>query len=127
MFDFQQKRKWRTVISSRITQGVLVIMTIMVSFSAYDRYLIARDMSERRTDIETEIKNLNERRSDLEKEVNYLESERGMEAEMRRQFDMAREGEKVILIVDDQNSVVEEISTTTNDIEEEVRAWYQFW
>ncbi len=104
-----------------------MIMTIMVSFSAYDRYLIARDMSERRTDIETEIKNLNERRSDLEKEVNYLESERGMEAEMRRQFDMAREGEKVILIVDDQNSVVEEISTTTNDIEEEVRAWYQFW
>lgn len=128
MFDFQQKRKLRTVMTSRVTQGILLFLSCLVLLSVIDRYQIARDMSDRRTAIESEIEALETRKQTLDKEVDYLLSERGAEAEMRRQFDMAREGEQVILIVDDPKKS-ENSATNTSEIipEEPVRAWYHFW
>ncbi len=125
MFDFQQKRKMKSIVASRVTQALFLILAIFVLISAYNRYLIARDMDERRSAVESEIEALETRRQSLEKEVNYLTNERGIEAELRRQFDITREGEQLIIILDDENKsepeVVETTSTTTK------RAWYRFW
>ena len=59
------------------------------------------------------------------REVEYLSSERGVEAEMRRQFDIVREGEQVVIILDDDKSTT--TPTTTLPAEEESRPWYKFW
>ncbi len=124
MFDFQQKRKLRSVFGSRVTQGVLLGAAILVLLSAYNRYLIALDMAERRTAVESEIHSLEARRESLEAEVKYLSNERGIEAEMRRQFDIAREGEQVVIILEDEIKAEEgagEASSTPP------RPWYRFW
>ncbi len=124
MFDFHQKRKMRTFWGSRMTQVVILILAIFVLVSAYNRYLIAREMADRRASVESEITSLENRRINLESEVKYLSNERGIESEMRRQFDVAREGEQVVIIVDDEENSVEsevvEVATST-------RAWYRFW
>jgi len=125
MFDFQQKRKMRTIFTSRITQGVLLFFSVLIFFQAFERYQIARDMAERRLSIEQEIAVLEERRDSLETNVKYISSPRGIEAEMRRQFDIARDGEQVVIILD------EEKPTTTgfpeNEEKEVSRPWYKFW
>lgn len=123
MFDFHQKRKIRSVFESRITQSIFILLALFVLLSAYNRYLIAREMADRRTTVESEIHALQERKEVLEADVKYLSNERGIEAEMRRQFDIAREGEQVVIILDDKPKEVEEKSTTT--VPE--RAWYRFW
>lgn len=125
MFDFQQKRKLRNAFGSRVTQGVLLGVAILVLLSAYNRYLIALDMAERRTAVESEIQALEARRQSLEAEVKYLSNERGVEAEMRRQFDIAREGEQVVIILEDEikpegEGQIEATSTPA-------RPWYRFW
>jgi cell division protein FtsB len=125
MLDFQQKRKMRAFTESRVIWVILLILATFVLISAYDRYQIARDMAERRAEVEREAKQLEERRAELEAEVRYLSNERGMEAEMRRQFDIAREGEQVVIIVEAEGSQVEPLATSTNS--EEKRAWYRFW
>lgn len=125
MLDFHQKRKMRAVADSRITWVILLIIAAFVLISAYNRYQIARDMAERRAEVEMEAKELEERRQDLEAEVRYLSNERGIEAEMRRQFDIALEGEQVVIIVEDEETKIEPLSTTT--VKEEKRAWYRFW
>ncbi len=126
MFDFHQKRKLRTFFGSRVTQGIILTLAFFVILSAYNRYLIAREMAERRMAVESEIEALKERRESLGAEVKYLSNERGMESEMRRQFDIAQEGEQVIIIVDDQESNKEQrqenTATTTP-----ASAWYRFW
>jgi cell division protein FtsB len=123
MFDFQQKRKLRTAFESRITWGILLLCATLVLISAYDRFLIARDMAERRAVAEQDFKELEERKASLESEVEYLSHERGMEAEMRRQFDVVREGEQIVIILEDE-------ATTTEPMPEAVpaeRPWYRFW
>ncbi len=124
MFDFHQKRKLRTIANSRVTQAVLVVLVLLVMWSAFDRYLIAKEMADKRSAVESEISDLEDRRDTLEAEVQYLSNERGIEAEMRRQFDIARNGEQVVIILDDEKEDEEKVSTTT---EKQARPWYKFW
>jgi cell division protein FtsB len=123
MFDFQQKRKIRAMAESRAVWVVLLILATFVLVSTYERYTIARDMSHYRAEAERELESLKMRHSELEAEVKYLSNERGIEAEMRRQFDVARDGEKVVVIVEADETKATETATTTPD----KRPWYRFW
>lgn len=80
---------------------ILVALLLLVSVSTYGRFTIARDMAERRHAAEVAVAELEARRKALAEEVAYITSERGIEAEMRRQFDVAREGEQVVIILDE--------------------------
>lgn len=125
MFDFQQKRKLKAAFGSRVTWVILLVLTTLMAVSAYNRYQIARDMAERRNVVEKELEALVDRKLELEADVQYLSGERGMEAEMRRQFDVAKEGEQVVIIVEDEKATsVLPVSTPTPPKE---RAWYRFW
>jgi len=124
MFDFHQKRKLRSIFGSRITQVIIFVIACFIFISAYDRYLIAREMAERRAAVESEIFDLEERRKMLDTQVQHLSNERGIESEMRRQFDVAREGEQVVIILDDEKNLPPQSTTTDNQKE---RPWYRFW
>lgn len=101
MLSFSQKRQLRRIANSRLMHGVLLLVCIFTAHSAYGRYAIARDMAERRAAAEREVAELETRRAALKEQVQYITSERGIEAEMRRQFDIAREGERVVIILDE--------------------------
>lgn len=95
--------------------------------SVYSRYSIDREMAGKQAEAETALQALNQRRDTLKQKVEYLSNDRGIEAEMRRNFDVARPGEKVVIIVDDTNqatSTIQPLSTTTIST---VRPWYKFW
>lgn len=125
MFDFHQKRKMKTAFGSRFTQAVLIILSFFIIMSAGNRYMIAREMAERRSAAEMEIQALENRQETLEVEVQYLSNERGIEAEMRRQFDIAREGEQVVIIIEDEDTLPKNEATEATSTPS--RAWYRFW
>jgi len=125
MFDYYQKRKLRGIINSRYTQGFIILLALWVGYSAYVRFDIAMEMTDRREVAELKADELEVRKNELEEKVEYLSSERGLEAEMRRQFDVALPGEQVVVIVEDEvTSEIMPLSTSTNEREDE---WYQFW
>lgn len=126
MFDFYQKRKLRTVINSPITQGVILTLALMVGWSAYVRYDIAMEMRDRREQAEQQATALEARKEALEAKVEYLQSERGIEAEMRRQFDIALPGEQVVVIVE-EDSDEPKVLPLASSTEEQEKRWYQFW
>ncbi|MEY3784621.1 MAG: hypothetical protein RLZZ230_943 [Candidatus Parcubacteria bacterium] len=127
MFDFHQKRKLRTVVNSPYTQGVLLMLALAVGWSAYVRYSIAMEMLGRREQAEQQATALEARKQALEEKVQYLSSERGQEAEMRRQFDVALPGEQVVVIVDKDDSAPEVLPLATSTDSQSKRSWYQFW
>lgn len=126
MFDFYQKRKLREVLNSRITQALLFVLIGLMGYSAYGRYEIAMEMQDRREVAEAEVQALQERKTELKERVDYLSSERGQEAELRRQFDVALPGEQVVVIVEEESEEDEilPLSTSTNKSN---KKWYQFW
>ncbi len=107
---------------------VVVVFLLLICFLllrvVFDRYHIAKEMADRRAQDEKELTELEDRKEALEKRVEYLSHDRGIEAEMRRNFDVAEPGEKVVIILDDETSNIQPLATTSDQIE---APWYQFW
>ncbi len=123
MLQFYQKRSLRGWLHSPIAIGVLGLIILFMISVVYQRYTIEQEMVDRRVEAEAKLKMLEDRRAELEKKVEYLSNERGIEAEMRRNFDVARPGEQVVIILDDEKKP--EIEPL--DVKEVESPWYKFW
>lgn len=114
MLDFYQKRKLRGVLNSRLTQLLLLAVFVFLAWQAYERYTVAVMVGERREAVEDTAAKLQVRKDSLQAQVQYLQDERGIEAEIRRQFDIALPGEDVVVILEDEAAPqIEPLSTTT--------------
>ena len=96
-----------------------------MSWSAFTRYQIAKDMEGRRASAERELNDLKTQKESLDKQVQYLKDDRGIEAEMRRQFDVALDNEQVVVIVEPETDETNGTDSTYKKVEEP--AWYEFW
>jgi hypothetical protein len=126
VLDFHQKRKLMTVVNSPYFQGFIFLLVILMGVQAYERYDIASEMKGRSELAKEQTKALEERKDNLESKVEYLSSDRGIEAEIRRQFDVSLPGEQVVVIVDDENISPEILPLSTSTKEEQSQKWYQF-
>ena len=82
-------------------------------------------MERRRHEVESDVVRLQGQKEVLEKQVRYLSDDRGIEAEMRRQFDVALDNEQVVVIVEPEKDEIKTSSSTYETTEEP--AWYEFW
>lgn len=125
MFDFYEKRKIRGLLYSKLTLGILLVLILLLGRSVYERYQVAQQMEEKRLETTAELNELEQRAAVLEGKVEYLEKDRGKEEELRGRFDAAKEGEQVVIIVDEEEN--------TNQLPldpEENRSWFDvflFW
>lgn len=119
---FGKQNNYKEYIYSKPVVGVLCVIAILLSMSVYERYGVERDMSDRRTASETEFERQQARKIHVEQRVEYLEGDRGIEEEIRKNFDVAKDGEQVIILVGTDEE-------ETAPIVEEPAAypWYQFW
>ncbi len=122
MVQFGRKKKLTDYIYTRPTILVLLVILFLLSISVYDRYTIEREMAERRSKVESEQVDLIDRKEDIQAKVDYLSGERGIEEEVRKNFDVAKEGEQVIILLG------EEDEDNEFEVEEEKSTkWYRFW
>lgn len=123
MLQFYQKRSLRGWLHTPVALVILGVIILFMFSVVYQRYTIEQEMVARREEAEAQLQELEERRADLEKKVEYLSNERGIEAEMRRNFDVARPGEQVVIILDEEKKPeIEPLQKTAED-----KPWYKFW
>jgi cell division protein FtsB len=124
MLEFYQKKSWRSVFKSWWFVGVLAVLCLFMLYVVYDRYTIERDMASRRSAAEASLRELEERRAHIEDKVQYLSSDRGIEAEMRRNFDVAQPGEQVVIILDPEvpGNTIQPLPPIPD-----TPPWYLFW
>lgn len=100
MREFQEKRKFKKIIYSGWLQIFLGIVFLVVIFSTAKVYKKSQISAIKSGEIREEMAELEKRNVELEAEVARLESESGQEGEIRRKFDVAKPGEKILVIVD---------------------------
>lgn len=123
MLQFYQKQSLMSWFQTPLVLGIIALLCIFLAISVYERYTIEREMAARRAVSEAEVAALEERKAALEERVEYLSNERGIEAEMRRNFDVARPGEEVVIILDAESTTVEPL----DPLPPPPKPWYQFW
>ena len=100
MREFQEKRKFNKLIHSGWLQIFLGIVLLALIFSTVKVYKKSRLSAEKSKEIKEELASLEKRNAELAAEAARLESESGREGEIRKRFDVAKPGEKIIVIVD---------------------------
>lgn len=120
----RKKSLWQIVLHSYITAGVLLALCVGLSFSVYDRYVIEREVSARLYEKEAELEAIRERKASLLEKVEYLNDESGVEAEIRKHFDVAKEGEQVVVLVEKDRG--EQSTSSAKNNESKGSFWSRF-
>jgi cell division protein FtsB len=119
MFDFHEKRKMKAILYSKGVFVLLILIAVLLSVSVYNRFVVTQDtkirLNERREDLES----LEMRAEVLQTKVDYLESDRGIEEELRNRFDVAKEGERVIVILEDKEKKSDNKDPEVDDVKED--------
>lgn len=122
MREFQEKRKFKKIVYSGWLQIFLAIIFAGLVFSTAKVYKKSRTSAQKSAEIKEEMVKLEKRNAELVEEAAKLESESGKEGEIRKRFDMAKPGEKILVIID-KNSEDVKISGEEN----KAGFFYRIW
>lgn len=125
MGPLSKKSWWQKILFSRITLALLLLACFGLSFAVHDRYKVEREVYNRQEDAQEELVRETIRKQELESRVNYLNNEQGMEAEIRRRFDVALEGEQVVVIVGEGEDA-NRPDTASTDVRSQ-SFWNRWW
>ncbi len=95
---------------------------LLLAVSVFERYQVEREMAARAVAAARELETLQKREAELNTRVSYLEGERGVEEELRKNFDVAKAGEQVVILTGEPPA-----PPSPPPLEETPRRWYQFW
>jgi cell division protein FtsB len=106
MRNFQQKKGFKYFMRSK---PVLILLAIIVTLFAWKVIGLTIKLQEtyKNKNIEqTKISDLESRKEDLTSKINKLNTDKGKEEIIRENFGLVKEGENVIVIIDDKNQTV---------------------
>lgn len=104
MRNFQQKRGWRNILHSK---PVLALLGILVLFFAFGVISFMGKMQltiENKNIAENKLTELEKEKVKLSADISELNTQSGVEKSIREKFGLAKEGEGVIVVIDDKNT-----------------------
>jgi uncharacterized ion transporter superfamily protein YfcC len=107
--EFQKRRKIRNRIYSKTTFFILLVIIIFLSHATWKVY---KTKIESRKNFEKVLADLEQMRKNEEKlniDLQRLSTEKGKEEEIRKKFNVAKEGEGVVYVVYSEESKKEEV------------------
>jgi cell division protein FtsB len=125
MLDFYEKRKIRTILYSKPVLILLAAVIAMLSYSVWGVYIKERETLAKKNQRAAVLEELVEREQILEEEINRLNTARGIDEELRSKFEVAKDGEKVIVIVDGKEQDETERTTEKKSLFERIKNIFQ--
>ncbi|MFT5036886.1 MAG: cell division protein FtsB [Candidatus Azotimanducaceae bacterium] len=127
MAGYNRKGNIQKLFFSKYMAVLILLLCGYLTISVYERYTVEREMVERKENVIAEYADLQNRKDVLQERVEYLNGESGIESEIRRNFDVAKDGEQVVIIVDEDPGATEEQSESSEPEVKTREPWYKFW
>jgi cell division protein FtsB len=102
MLNFYEKRKLQSILFSKPFLVFLCIPVGFLSFVAWNAYTTAEGARMRRLELTAELGGLKEHAELLERDLALLDDPRGIEAELRKRYEVGKEGEELIILVEEE-------------------------
>ena len=94
-----QKRKIKHIVYSWWTVVTLLFLAFLFATNTWDGYKKYSESRRNVAGLAERLESTKNREGELQAKINYLNSERGLEEEIRDKFNVAKEGEEVVVIV----------------------------
>lgn len=119
MLDIQQKRKLRSFMYHKATLSLLFLMVLVFIHSTWVVYKKKVESEELMNISKERVKSLKEREVDLNQKISRLDTEVGIEEEIRSKFSVTKDNENMVVVV----SRDEKVATT---VPENRSLWSKF-
>jgi len=101
--EFQEKRKIKKILYSKVTILLLFVASVFLAVSDYKVYVKSRQARELNQAANMEEAGLREKIEGLEGDINHLGTQAGEEEEIRKKFNVKKPGERVLVVVERSN------------------------
>ncbi len=118
MKEFQQKKKKGSLRPKLMIAGMALVILLLIrgNWSLYQK---EKESSENAARAQAELNDLMQRQQSLQDETTRLQSSSGVEEEIRDKFQVAKDGENIMVIVDKPEDTPTSTATTS--------WWGSFW
>ena len=103
MKGFQHKRGWSDILHSKPVLVFLACLLLIFAWGIFGFMGKMRETIENKNIAESKLTQLQKEKEQLSSDIAKLKTNEGVEASIRDKFGLAKEGEGVIIIVDDKN------------------------
>lgn len=118
MSEFNRKNK-RNFWHSPLVLLVLLFMVIIFAYNMISLSEKERETTKKKEQILSQIDSLRERESNLKNDINKLNTESGIEETIRDKYQVVKDGEKMVVIVDNEKE--------ENALPLEIKKDHSFW
>jgi cell division protein FtsB len=118
MREFQERRRLKRLLHSRYAIIAMIVLLLLLGravWGIYSKYERSREIAER---VKADLVTLEEREKILSKSIESLSTEEGKERELRDRFGVVKEGERLVVLVDADES-------GKNEIKPVEKSWWQ--
>ena len=118
------KRGWRNIVESK---PVLTVLALLLCFFVWVIFGVFSRMEEtvkNRQISENKVNELQKQKAELSEDITKLESENGQEEIIREKYGLAKNGEGLIVVVDDKPTTAE-ASTTSGGFWGFLKKWFR--
>jgi len=119
MHDFKKKQQFKRRLYSNLILIVLLIILLLVIHATWGIYQKSRLSAHKLGLAEREQATLDSKKETIEYKINRLKTETGIEEEIRSKFDVVRDGEQIVVIVNPK-----ETATTTEEKPKGIRGFF---
>ena len=124
MRSFGQQSDPLRLFGKRLLVLALLALVVVVSIGVWRVYQKERESHSLRADSEVQLTDLKNRKAQLEADIARLKTDRGMEAAIREQYQLAKSGEGLIVIVDPPTPVPTEATSTVMEWFQKTLSWW---
>ncbi len=105
MRNFQKKSGWRNIAESRPVLAFLGVLVLFFAWGVVGFMNKMIDTSRNKKIAEDKVAQLEQSKAKLSADINKLNTPAGKEESIREKFGLAKEGEGLIVVVDDKTEV----------------------
>jgi len=105
MKKIQHKRQFRKIVESKPVLVILCVFLVFFIFNIIKLVNKASETKQNRDVAQDKINELEKQKEDLEQKIQKLSTEKGVEEDIREKFGLGKEGEGMVVIVEDENKI----------------------
>lgn len=124
----KSKRLIRRIIYSKISIVVLAIIVFFMFNAMIEGYKTAKNARIERERIEKNLSDLGEREEYLREEIEHLNTEIGIEEEIRSRFNVVKDGEEMVVVVNpiSENTNNKQKKANFAGTVDKIKKWFGF-
>ena len=103
MRNFQEKNRWRRIVESKPVLALLGILILIFAWSIIGLVGKMQETAKNKKIAEDKVNELNKGKEKLSSDIAKLKTPTGLEQSIRGKFGLAKEGEGMIVVVEDKN------------------------